>query len=146
MYYFLVLLIFAIYATHDVSAKELCPNMTEMNNCVTHAETHWGIDRNKKDEKFKSWCCFQWEAYECQMNIGSHCVGDFDAKKFNVSMAAIHTDLEDDCHEYPADSCGGLQWWAITLIVIASLAVLVIIGVLIFILLSRNKKRYSSPK
>lgn len=148
MYYFLVLLTFTLYATHEVSAEEICPNTTKMATCVKDAEKDWGIDRNNKNDKFKNWCCFQWDAYECQMNLGKQCdLGkDFDGRKFNISMDAIHKDLAEDCKEYPHDKCGGLQWWAITLIVIASLAVVAILGFLVFILLSRRRTRYSSPK
>jgi len=146
MYYIFVLLTITLYSTTQVFGTEICPNSTKMQACVKDAESDWDIDRNKKDN-YKSWCCFQRDAYECQMALGRVCQpGHYDTIKFNVSMTAIHEDLEKDCHEFPIEKCSGLQWWAITLIVIASIAVVAILGFLVFVLLSRRRRRYSAPK
>ncbi len=107
MYYFLVLLTFSLYSTNEVNAKAFCPNMRKMENCVKDAEHNWGIERDNQNQDYKSWCCFQWDVYYCQMDLGKNCVGDFDSKKFNVSMAAVYKDIEDDCNQHPHDSCRG---------------------------------------
>ncbi len=146
MYYFFILSTFIIYSFDGVVGKELCPNMTKMAECVKNAETYWEVDRNDKKEDFKSWCCFRWDAHNCQLDLGKNCEGDYDKNTFGAQMNASLAEVQKDCKDIPQDKCSGLKWWAITLIVIACLAVIAILAFLVFALFSRNKRRYSAPK
>ena len=149
-YYTLFAVIVAFFPVDYVLTSDpICPNKTLMEKCVKDAESDWEIDRNKKETDNNDWCCHQWQAYECQMELGEHCkLGSWDKTIHNSSMNAIKTDLNKVCTDWPQDKCSGMKWWAITLIVIGSLAAAALVGFLVFVVFvrRRNKRRYSAPK
>jgi hypothetical protein len=145
MYYFFILSTFILYSFDGVIGKELCPNVTKMVECVKNAENHWKNYRNDKKD-FKSWCCLRWDAYNCQLDVGKHCEGDYDKNIFGAQMDASLAEIQEVCKDIPQDKCSGLKWWAITLKVIACLAVIAILAFLVFALFSRNRRRYSAKK
>ncbi len=148
-YLTLTLVTVIILPCYVLSYTPICPNITLMEHCVKDAEYDWEIDRNKKDSDSKGWCCHQWQAYECQMDLGEKCkAGTWDKTVFNSSMNALKGNLVKECTSWPEDKCTGLRWWAITLIVIGSLLLVALVGFLVFVLFVRRRssRRYSAPK
>jgi hypothetical protein len=105
MYYFFVLSTFIFYSFDGVVGKELCPDITKMAECVENAENHWEIDRNDMEVDFKRWCCFRWDAYNCQLDVGKHCEGDYDKNQFDAIMNASLEQVQQDCQDIPQDKC-----------------------------------------
>ncbi|CAG2102903.1 unnamed protein product [Medioppia subpectinata] len=83
--------------------EPMCPDPAEMRVCYNTAKNDWGISETVGHSKQK-WCCFQWQAYECQMDLGVTCTG-VDKQAFDTSQRAIHLKLQDDCAKYDASTC-----------------------------------------
>ena len=148
MNYLLILATISLCLPTILCAKDPgCPNMTDYERCQRDAEEDWEVNRNEYETPDKPWCCHQWQAYECQMDLSRKCK-KWDKDRFNVSMMAIRSDLEKKCNDFPDDKCHGMKWWAITLIVIGSLLAAALIGFLVFVVFikRRSSRRYSAPK
>ena len=144
-----ILLSVIILPSMMLCSDPVCPNKTLIENCQYNAENDWDIDRNKKDSDNKDWCCHQWQAIECQVDLGNKCKeGTWDKTTFNVQMNATRINLVKECPNWPQDKCTGLKWWAITLIVIGVLLAVALVGFLVFVLLVRKKYhgRHTVPK
>jgi len=97
------MIITALVATTILAVEPICPDPTKIHECVTKARNDWGIS-NTTGHQMDKWCCFQWQAYECQMELGAVCTG-VDKQAFITSQRAIHLQLEDDCADYAASTC-----------------------------------------
>lgn len=99
----LVLIIFvAVFVSVFIDGvfSATCPDMTRFDECQIEAEEDWNINRNNKEEDLENWCCFRWQAFECQLALGKSCTG-FDAKYFNITMEGIQSNTDEECEEFP---------------------------------------------
>ncbi|CAG2164437.1 unnamed protein product [Oppiella nova] len=98
----IIITLTALVAPIILAVEPIGPDPTKLHDCVVKARNDWGISVTTGHQMDK-WCCFQWQAYECQMELGDTLTED-DKQAFTTSQKAIHLQLEADCTNYPANT------------------------------------------
>jgi len=99
----IIIILTALVAPIILAVEPIGPDPTKIHDCVAKARNDWGISATTGHQMDK-WCCFQWQAYECQMELGDTLTED-DKQAFITSLKPIHLQLEADCTNYPASLC-----------------------------------------